>query len=64
MAKTKKSMSKRIGSMKVGDTIRISLKDVKYTSINSTLYRKRVEGMNLTGTLSADKTYMTITRNS
>ena len=57
-------MSKRIDCMKVGDTIRISLKDVKYTSINSTLYRKRVEGMNLTGTLSADKTYMTITRNS
>lgn len=57
-------MSKRIDCMKVGDTIRISLKDVKYTSINSTLYRKRVEGKNLTGTLSADKTYMTITRNS
>lgn len=64
MAKSKKSMSKSIDCMKVGDTIRISLKDVKYTSINSTLYRKRVEGMNLTGTLSADKTYMTITRNS
>ena len=64
MAKTKKSMSKRIGSMKVGDTIRISLKDVKYTSVNSTLYRKRLEGMNVTGALADDKSSIIITRNS
>ena len=64
MGKSKKSMSKRIDCMKVGDIIRISLKDVKYSSVNSTLYRKCMEGMNVTGTLSADKSCMIITRNS
>lgn len=64
MKKSKKSMSKRIDDMKVGDTIKINLADVKYTSVNSTLYRKRIEGLDVSGALSNDKNYIIITRNS
>ena len=57
-------MSKRIDAMKVGDILKINLADVKYTSVNSTLYRKRLEGMDVSGSLSSDKSYMIVTRKS
>ena len=62
MPKKKKSISRRIDSMKVGDSIKIALKEYRYTSINTALYRKRLEGLLLSSELSPDNSYVTVTR--
>ena len=48
--------------MNPGDSISVSLKDYKYTSINSALYRKRLEGMTLESAINPNRTAVTITR--
>lgn len=48
--------------MKVGDSIKIALKEYRYTSINTALYRKRLEGLLLSSELSPDNSYVTVTR--
>ena len=48
--------------MNPGDSISVSLKDYKYTSINSALYRKRLEGMTLESAINRSRTAVTITR--
>lgn len=48
--------------MNPGDSISVSLKDYKYTSINSALYRKRLEGMTLESAINRNRTAVTITR--
>lgn len=62
MATKKKSVRSRISGMKVGACLRISLKDIKYQSLQSTLYQMRREGMQLTSSLNADKSSVIITR--
>lgn len=62
MKKKPTSLSGKIGAMNPGDSIVISLKDYKYTSISSALYRKRLEGMVLTSDLSRDRRSVTIER--
>ena len=62
MKKKPTSLSGRIVAMKPGDSIVVSLKDYKYTSVSSALYRKRLEGMVLTSELSRDRRSVTIER--
>ncbi len=62
MKKKPTSLSGRIGAMNPGDSISVSLKDYKYTSINSALYRKRLEGMTLESAINRNRTAVTITR--
>lgn len=62
MEKKPTSLSGRIGTMNPGDSISVSLKDYKYTSINSALYRKRLEGMTLESAINPNRTAVTITR--
>lgn len=64
MKKKPTSLSGKIGAMNPGDSIVISLKDYKYTSINAALYRKRLEGFVLTSGLNKGKTGIIITRTS
>lgn len=62
MKKKPTSLSGKIGAMTPGDSISVSLKDYKYTSINSALYRKRLEGMVLESAINRNRTAVTITR--
>lgn len=62
MKKTPTSLSGKIGAMKPGDTITVNFRDYKYTSINATLYRKRLEGLTLKSNINQSKTAVAITR--
>ena len=64
MKKKPTSLSGKIGAMMPGDTITISIRDYKYTSINAALYRKRLEGFVLTSSLNKGRTGVIITRTS
>ena len=50
--------------MMPGDTITVSIRDYKYTSINAALYRKRLEGFVLPSSLNKGRTGVIITRTS
>lgn len=64
MKKKPTSLNGKIGAMRPGDTITVSLRDYKYTSINAAMYRKRLEGMTLKGNINRSRTAVVITRTS
>lgn len=61
MKKKPNSLSGKINAMRPGETITVYLRDYKYTSICSALYRKRLEGMDLTSSIKG-RTVVEITR--
>ncbi len=58
----KKSFSQRIENLRIGENLIISLKEIKYTSINSALYRKRIEGKEFSSKLINDRKEVIIYR--
>jgi hypothetical protein len=62
MENTKKSVASRIKELQPGCTITIQLSECKYQSIASTLYRLRLEGLELYSSLSEDRSSVTVQR--
>lgn len=62
MENTKKSVASRIKELQPGCTITIHLSECKYQSIASTLYRLRLEGLNLSSSISGDKSAVIVRR--
>ncbi len=62
MENTKKSVASRIAELQPGCCVVISLAECKYQSIASTLYRFRLQGLELSSALSEDKSSVIVTR--
>ncbi len=62
MENTKKSVASRIKELQPGCSIAISLTDYKYGSIASVVYRLRLEGLNLSSSISGDKSSVIVQR--
>ncbi len=62
MVNSKKSMRQAIREMMPGDKRRISLADVKYMSVQNTLYQARLEGREYRSQLSEDKSSVIVVR--
>lgn len=63
MVNSKKSMRQAIREMMPGDKRRISLADVKYMSVQNTLYQARLEeGREYRSQLSEDKSSVIVER--
>lgn len=62
MVNSKKSMRQAIREMMPGDKRRISLADVKYMSVQNTLYQARLEGREYRSRLSEDKSSVIVER--
>lgn len=62
MVNSKKSMRQAIREMMPGDKRRISLADVKYMSVQNTLYQARLEGREYRAQLSEDKSSVIVER--
>ena len=62
MVNSKKSMRQAIREMLPGDKRRISLADVKYMSVQNTLYQARLEGREYRSQLSKDKSSVIVER--
>lgn len=62
MVNSKKSMRQAIREMMPGDKRRISLADVKYMSVQNTLYQARLEGRKYRSQLSEDKSSVIVER--
>lgn len=62
MVNSKKSMRQAIREMMPGDKRRISLADVKYMSVQNTLYQARLEGRGYKSQLSEDKSSVIVER--
>ena len=62
MVNSKKSMRQAIREMMPGDKRRISLADVKYMSVQNTLYQARLEGREYRSQLSEDNSSVIVER--
>ncbi len=62
MATSKKSTRQTIMEMVPGDRVRVSLADIKYASVTTTLYRARLEGRDYRSHLAEDRASVIVER--